>query len=99
MLEVSIPIAYELLAQCIKQGEALVQRASLVGDFSDYESWKSARKQWIDPTTQALSHMYDAPRAARDFTATVTSPEGGRRWQEQYSADIDCVKQAVELLK
>jgi predicted nucleotide-binding protein len=99
MLEVSVPIAYELLAQCIKQGEALIQRASLVGDFSDYESWKSARRQWIDPTTQALSHMYGGPREARDFTDTVTSPEGGRRWQEQYSADIDCVKQAVELLK
>jgi predicted nucleotide-binding protein len=98
MLEVSIPIAYELLAQCIKQGEALVQRASLVGDFSDYESWKAARKQWIDPTTQALAHMYGGPREARDFADTVTCAEDGRRWQEQYSADVDCVKGAIELL-
>jgi predicted nucleotide-binding protein len=98
MLEVSIPIAYELLAQCIKQGQALVQRASLVGDFSDYESWKSARKQWIDPTTQALAHMYDGTREVRDFAETVTCAEGGKRWQDQYAADLDCVKRAIDLL-
>jgi predicted nucleotide-binding protein len=98
MLEVSIPIAYELLAQCIKQGQALVQRASLVGDFSDYESWKSARKQWIDPTTQALAHIYDSTREVRDFTETVTCAEGGKRWQDQYAADLDYVKRALDLL-
>jgi predicted nucleotide-binding protein len=98
MLEVSAPIAQELLAQCIKQGQALVQRASLVGDFSDYESWKSARKQWIDPTVHALEHMYAAPREARDFTAAVTSAEGKRDWQEQYAADLECVNSAIELL-
>jgi predicted nucleotide-binding protein len=98
MLEVSIPVAYELLAQCIKQGQALVQRASLVGDFSDYESWKAARKQWIDPTAQALAHMYDGPREARDFAETVTCPDGGKRWQDQYAADLDCVKRAIDLL-
>jgi predicted nucleotide-binding protein len=98
MLEVSIPIAYELLAQCIKQGQALVQRASLVGDFSDYESWKAARKQWIDPTTQALQHMYAGEREARDFADTVICAEGTKRWQDQYAADLDCVKSAIDLL-
>src|ERR1700749_384512 len=98
MLEVSVPIAYELLAQCIKQGQALIQRASLVGDFSDYESWKSARKQWIDPTTQALAHMYDGAREARDFAETVICPEDSKRWQDQYAAALDCVKRAIELL-
>jgi predicted nucleotide-binding protein len=98
MLEVSIPIAYELLAQCIKQGQALVQRASLVGDFSDYESWKSARKQWIDPTTQALAHMYDGTREVRDFADAVTCAESGQRWQDQYATDLDCVKRAIDLL-
>jgi hypothetical protein len=34
-MQVSVPIGHELLGQCIKQGQALVQRASLVGDFSD----------------------------------------------------------------
>jgi predicted nucleotide-binding protein len=98
MLQVSIPIAHELLAQCIKQGQALIQRASLVGDFSDYESWKSARKQWIDPTVQALEHMYGAPREAREFAETATCPEGTTRWQEQYAADKKCVEEAIDFL-
>jgi predicted nucleotide-binding protein len=98
-LQVSVPIGHELLGQCIKQGQALVQRASLVGDFSDYESWKSARKQWIDPTVQALEHMYGGPREARDFVDVVTCPEGPKRWQEQYAADLKCVEEAIDLLK
>jgi predicted nucleotide-binding protein len=98
MLQVSVPIAYELLAQCIKQGEALVQRASLVGDFSDYESWKAARMQWIDPTAQALEHMYGGPTEAREFASGATCPEGARRWQEQYGADLTCVKQSIDFL-
>jgi len=98
MLEVSIPIAHELLAQCIKQGQALVQRASLVGDFSDYESWKSARKQWIEPTVQALEHMYGGAREAREFAEAATCTENVKRWQEQYAADLQCVEQAIDLL-
>ena len=98
-LQVSIPIGHELLGQCIKQGQALVQRASLVGDFSDYESWKSARKQWIDPTVQALEHMYGGPREARDFVDVVSCPEGPKRWQEQYASDLKCVEEAIDLLK
>jgi predicted nucleotide-binding protein len=98
MLQVSVPIAYELLAQCIKQGEALVQRASLVGDFSDYESWKAARMQWVDPTVQALEHMYGGPAEAREFADAATGPESARRWQEQYGADLTRVKQAIEFL-
>jgi predicted nucleotide-binding protein len=97
-LQVSVPIGHELLGQCIKQGQALVQRASLVGDFSDYESWKSARKQWIDPTVQALEHMYGGPREARDFVDAVTCPDDPKRWQEQYAADLKCVEQAIEQL-
>lgn len=97
-LQVSVPIGHELLGQCIKQGQALVQRASLVGDFSDYESWKSARKQWIDPTVQALEHMYGGPREARDFVDAVTCPDDPKRWQEQYAADLKCVEEAIEQL-
>lgn len=97
-LQVSVPIGHELLGQCINQGQALVQRASLVGDFSDYESWKSARKQWIDPTVQALEHMYGGPREARDFLDTVTCPEDPKRWQEQYAADLKCVEEAIDVL-
>jgi predicted nucleotide-binding protein len=98
-LQVSVPIGHELLGQCIKQGQALVQRASLVGDFSDYESWKAARKQWIDPTAQALEHMYGGSREAREFADAVTCPEGSKRWQEQYAADLRCVEEAIDLLE
>lgn len=98
MLQVSVPIAHELLGQCVKQGQALVQRASLVGDFSDYESWKSARKQWIDPTMQALEHMYGGPKEAREFVDTASCPEQTKRWQEQYSADLKCVEEGLDLL-
>ena len=35
------------------------QRASLVGDFSDYESWKAARNQWVEPTVQAQQEWAD----------------------------------------
>jgi predicted nucleotide-binding protein len=97
-LQVSVPIGHELLGQCIKQGQALVQRASLVGDFSDYESWKSARKQWIDPTVQALEHMYGGPREARGFVDAITCPDDPKRWQEQYAADLKCVEEAIDLL-
>jgi predicted nucleotide-binding protein len=98
MLQVSVPIAHELLGQCIKQGQALVQRATLVGDFSDYESWKGARKQWIDPTLQALEHIFGGPEQAREFTQAVGSPEGVKRWQEQYSTDLKSVERAIDVL-
>jgi predicted nucleotide-binding protein len=98
VLEVSVPIAHELLAQCIKQGQALVQRASLVGDFSDYESWKAARNQWIDPTVQALEHMYGGPAQGGEFVQAVTAADAPQRWQQQYAGDLDAVKAAIELL-
>jgi predicted nucleotide-binding protein len=98
VLESSIPVAHELLGQCIKQGQALVQRASLVGDLTDYEAWKAARKQWVDPTVNALEHLYDGPREAREFAEAVTCQDVGGRWQQQYAADLDCVKSALELL-
>jgi len=98
MLEVSVPIAHELLAQCIRQGQALVQRASLVGDFSDYESWKAARNQWVEPTAQALEHMYGGRSQAGQFMQTVADSGAGQRWQQQYAADLQAVEAAIELL-
>jgi predicted nucleotide-binding protein len=98
VLASSVPVAHELLEQCIKQGHALVQRASLVGDLTDYEAWKAARKQWIDPTAKALEHLYDGPREARQFADAVTSRDPGGPWQQQYAADLDCVKRGLQLL-
>jgi predicted nucleotide-binding protein len=99
VLEVSVPIAHELLAQCVRQGEALVQRASLVGDFSDYESWKAARNQWIEPTVQALDHMYGGSPYGDEFSEAATVAGPPQRWQEQYAADLKAVKAAIELLR
>jgi predicted nucleotide-binding protein len=98
MLQVSVPIAYELFAQCIKQGQALVQRASLVGDFSDYESWKSARNQWVEPTMQALEHMYGGRSQAGEFAEAAATTDGNKRWQQQYAVDLDAVKAAIDFL-
>jgi predicted nucleotide-binding protein len=98
MQQVTSPVARELLAQYVRQGEALVQRASLVGDFSDYESWKAARKQWIAPTVQALEHLYGGSSEAQEFSSAVTPAESGQRWQQQYATDLSCVKAAIELL-
>jgi predicted nucleotide-binding protein len=98
MLEVSVPIAHELLAQCVRQGQALVQRASLVGDHSDYESWRAARNQWVEPTAQALAHMYGGPSQAGEFAQAVAASGDGQRWQQQYAADLEAVKAAIDLL-
>jgi predicted nucleotide-binding protein len=98
MLNVSVPIAHELLDQYLDQGEALVQRASLVGDFSDYESWKAARKQWIEPTVKALEHVYGDSKQADEFKSAVTPSDGAQRWQQQYAIDLDCVKAAIDVL-
>src|SRR5258705_13281197 len=98
MLNVSVPIAHELIAQYLDQGQALVQRASLVGDFSDYESWKAARKQWIEPTVKALQHVYGGPTHADEFESAVTPSDGGQRGQQQYAIDLDCVNAAIDVL-
>jgi predicted nucleotide-binding protein len=98
MLNVSVPIAHELLDQYLDQGEALVQRASLVGDFSDYESWKAARKQWIEPTVKALEHAYGDSEQADEFKSAVAPSDGAQRWQQQYAIDLDCVKAAIDVL-
>ena len=34
----------------------------------------------------------------REFAETVTCPDADGRWQQQYAADLDCVKSALELL-
>jgi predicted nucleotide-binding protein len=98
MLQVSRPIAEELLARYVNQGQALVERASLVGDSTDYEAWKAARKQWIEQTAQALGHIYGGPQQAEEFKSAATSVDGGGRWQQQYASDLACVQKALAML-
>ncbi len=98
MLQVSRPIAEELLARYVNQGQALVERASLVGDSTDYEAWKAARKQWIEQTAQALGHIYGGAQQAEEFKSAATSGDGKGRWQQQYAGDLACVETALAML-
>jgi predicted nucleotide-binding protein len=98
VLQVSAPIAQELLARYLKQGHALVERATLVGDFSDYEAWKAERKQWNEQTARALGHIYASSEEADEFRVVASPAEGGQRWQQQYVSDLACVEAASETL-
>jgi predicted nucleotide-binding protein len=98
VLQVAASIAQELLARYLKQGHALVERATLVGDFSDYEAWKAERKQWIEQTARALGHIYASSEEADEFRVVASPAEGGQRWQQQYVSDLACVEAASETL-
>jgi predicted nucleotide-binding protein len=98
VLQVSAPIAQELLARYLKQGHTLVERATLVGDFSDHEAWKAERKQWIEQTARALGHIYAPSEEADEFRVVASPAEGGQRWQQQYVSDLACVEAANETL-
>jgi predicted nucleotide-binding protein len=98
MLQVSRQAAEGLLAKCIEQGQALIERVSLIGDSSDYESWKAARKQWIELTAETLGHIYDGSEEADQFKSAASAGAGGRRWQTEYKRDSKCVQAAVDFL-
>lgn len=73
MLRVARSTVAELLTRSVEQGEGLLERANLIGDFSDYESWKGNRKVWIERTAETLHRVYDGPQEAEDFRAAVSS--------------------------
>jgi len=98
VLRVSRQIASELLAESIEQGEALLERASLIGDLSDYESWKTTRKLWIDRTEEALGRAYDGPAEADGFRSAASAPAGEQDWQVEYRRDANCVREAIDVL-
>ena len=98
MLQVAPPIAEELLARNVNQGQALLERASLVGDATDYEAWKAARQQWTGQTAEALAQIYDTPDAAEKFAEAAGSSAGAKRWQQRYAADVACVERGLEML-
>jgi predicted nucleotide-binding protein len=98
MLQVAPPIAEELLARNVNQGQALLERASLVGDLTDYEAWKADRKQWTGQTAEALGQIYDTPDEAEEFADAASGSAGAKRWQQQYAADVACVERGLELL-
>jgi predicted nucleotide-binding protein len=98
MLRVSPPIVAELLDKSIEQGQDLIERASLIGDFSDYESWKTTRKQWIELTAEGLTRVYDGPEEAEEFKRAASVLPGGRQWQVEYKRDSKAVREAIDVL-
>jgi predicted nucleotide-binding protein len=98
MLKVARPIVTELLAKHIEQGRALLERASLVGDPSDYEGLKAAREQWIELTAETLAHIYDGSAEVDEFKRAATAVAGGDRWQLEYARDLECTRAAIDVL-
>src|ERR1700676_1616145 len=97
MLGVSLDMAERLLADHVEQGQALIERASFVGDLRDYESWKGARSQWIAQTAQALAQIYPESDEVERFQQAAASASGGR-WQMEYTRDLDRTRVAVDVV-
>ena len=98
MIRVPRQTVAELLAKSIEQGEALLQRASLIGDFSDYESWKGTRKLWTERTAETLARVYDNPEARDEFRSAASNLAGAQQWQVEYRRDSGCVQAAIDVL-
>jgi predicted nucleotide-binding protein len=91
-------IAGELLATQIEDGHALIERASLVGDSSDYESWKGHRRQWVMSTAESLASIFASSDEVDGFTSAVAPHPDGDRWQVEYASDLDSLRTAVDFL-
>ncbi len=99
MPQVSRDAAKELLAKPLEEGRALLGQASLVGDFSDYESWRATRTQWIERTTEIVARILDAPEEADKFRAAGSASGGGaERWQLEYERNSECLRAVIDLL-
>jgi predicted nucleotide-binding protein len=97
MLGVSLDMAEELLAEHVEQGQALIDRASFVGDLRDYENWKAARGQWIARTAETLAQIYPESDEVERFQNAAASPGGGR-WQMGYTRDLECARVAIDVV-
>jgi predicted nucleotide-binding protein len=98
MLKVPRPHAEELLAKHAEQGQALVDRASLVGDISDYENWSADRRNWLTLTAQALGHVFGGSEEVNEFNAAAAVTAGEQRWQAEYARSLESVRAGVEVL-
>jgi predicted nucleotide-binding protein len=98
MLRISLQSAEELLARCLDEGDSLLERAGLVGDDRDYETWKVARKKWIELTEEALGRIYDGSAEAREFRGAVSVLTGGGPWQTEYAEDLEYTRAALDAL-
>lgn len=97
MLRVSSPIVAAQLARSIEQGQALLLRASFIIDFSDDESWKAARREWIERTDETLDRIYEGPQEVGEFESAAYAPAVGEPWQVEYN-DSNSLRTAVAVL-
>jgi Predicted nucleotide-binding protein containing TIR-like domain len=97
MLRVSSPIVAAQLARSIEQGQALLLRASLIIDFSDDQSWKAARRQWIERTDETLDRIYEGPQEVGEFESAAYAEAVGEPWQVEYN-DASSLRTAVAVL-
>jgi hypothetical protein len=98
MPEVTRSAIEQRLAAYIEQGRDLLERASLVGDVSDYESWKLDRTHWVKLTSQGLAELYGGPEEATRFKRAASPQAGAQKWQAEYAGDLQCVREAIDLL-
>jgi predicted nucleotide-binding protein len=98
MLVLARHIAEELLATQIELGHTLIERASLVGDLSDYESWKGNRRQWVAVTAESVASIFASSVEVEEFTQAASTSADGQRWQVEYASDLDCVRTAIDVL-
>jgi hypothetical protein len=98
VLQVSHPIAAELLAEQVGHGQALLQRARIIGEPDDYNSWKVAREEWVALTTQALGRTYEGSDEADEFKSAASFSPGEGKWQVEFERDMDCVRAAIGVL-
>lgn len=98
MLVLARHIAEELLATQVERGHTLIERASLVGDLSDYESWKGNRRQWVAVTAESVASIFASSGEVEEFTQVASTSADGQRWQVEYATDLDCVRRAIEVL-
>jgi predicted nucleotide-binding protein len=98
MLRLPRPTVAELLAKSVEEGEALLERASLIGDVSDYESWKATRKLWSERTAETLIRIYEGSEESDRFRDAASTVADGQPWQVEYRRDSNCVRDGIDVL-
>jgi predicted nucleotide-binding protein len=98
VLQVSHPLAAELLAEQVGHGQALLQRTRIIGEPGDYNSWKVAREEWVTLTTQALGRIYEGSDEPDEFKSSASFSPGEDKWQVEFERDLDCLRAAIGVL-
>jgi Predicted nucleotide-binding protein containing TIR-like domain len=87
-----------MLAGYIEQGTTLIARANLIGDATDYESWKTDEKRWIELTLHTLEAIYDGREPAEQFRSVAANHSRVGPWHMEYERDAQRVQLGVDVL-